>query len=258
MSTRDLGITTRALLVAIFEIDNQFDSGTPQTISNILSRWGLEDYEKIGDNYRLETQQYIARVKELSALVFHQFNSLVLKALYNDVQDTLKADGKLTPLQTEIVTILYELWQDKLNHNISKFIPADLETVYEPQNGLMALGYLFWIAVICDGEVHETELQALRRNINAWQSENARLIIGAINTLNISDLRIFESFAYRELPGNIKESVINIANYLKTTEYSGARKIMLHQFTAIIKADAKIHPNELWLRNTLKEVWSDL
>ena len=132
----------------------------------------------------------------------------------------------------------------------------------KPQNKLFALGIIFYCAVKIDGNIDCQELIQIRRNLELWDNNSARLILEAINFAEYYNSRGQITNLFNNIKTGLSEEeqvlLSNSITYLKENEKPNIRKIMYNQIMSILKADSKIHENERWLFNKLKEIWFDI
>ncbi|EQC47356.1 hypothetical protein M900_0892 [Bacteriovorax sp. Seq25_V] len=232
----------------------------------ILKRWNLgEDAYEIGffgeEPFERSLEATYKEVNAFSQDLLIGMDEVVLTVLFSDLCDVIYSDGEIGEHEKELLNILKNNWKSVLDKELDSVLKIQPGENILPQNSLVALGYLFLITMKSDGVIDKSEISKLRANLKVWNNENARLILAAINiaenAVESNDiLKIFEEQSY--FNDEIKNLIVRCLEYLKENEYVGVRRIMYQQLMGVILADSKIHNNERWIREKIREIWDDI
>lgn len=265
MKQIDVYIRTWSLLRIFYFIGNDTNDVTKEKFLDVLKRWNLgEDSMEINffseEPLNKSKKSLLEEVKDYAKDLEQRMDAVVLTILLKDLNDILLVDGRLNDIEREAIGLLESIWDDKLIPIESFRFSAASDKEFLPTNSLFALGFLFLKSMKADGHIDKLELSKLRDNLSIWNNENARMILAAVNLAesSIGSKNILKMFTDEAFNENVKRSILNCIRYLKVNEYVGVRRIMYEQIMGIIKADSKVHKNENWIREKLREEWDDI
>jgi len=247
----------------LYELDNKKDELSFQKFKTIIDKWSLGRYS-IANDFLLKEKnskhELKSKIEQLAKELKENLSSEGLTILYKDLEEVILADGVLSDIESEVISIIKKIWKDKLV-DINSIITNIFKDNNIIQNNLFALGYLFYTAVKIDGNIDKLELMQVRRNLEAWDNHAARIIIESVNFFEFATSRNnFIDVFYNDygVPDEEKNKIVNCIKYLRENEVTEVRKIIYEQVMAIIKADSQITDSERWLSSQMRNIWDDI
>ncbi len=254
------------ILAAAYKLDNRNTEEQKPKLLAIIEKWTLGrnqlDHDGIISTIHKQNLKECKKIIiDNARLLKEEMSPEGLSILYNDMKDVFMVSGIMSE-EEEVLGLIEKEWTEK--GLIKEKLAAHFFDInkYELQNNLFALGIIFYSAIKIDGNIDDQELIQIRRNLELWDNKSARLILEAINFAEFynSNGQITDLFKSIQtgLSEPEKEILLKSIRYLKENEQQNVRKIMYEQILTIIKADSKIHENERWLCDQIKEIWCDI
>ena len=250
------------LMKIVAFIDGQPDDSTRACLDAILPKWCsgklFENFEEM-NGLKIET----ADEKSIEKLIIECLEVLLLELdkssfqiLKEDLQSIVMADKKITEKEDFAMSIINEYLE-------FVDIPIDGKSYHFEDSMSIdrAIGILYCFMMCVDGTIAAEEESVVKEILKKWDDLSARKILYVFE--NNRDLR-------KKLLGNLENVDISVLNdrglikvkqaiaYLKDNAERNLKLIFIDHLAKIAKADNKIHPNERYFWELIKNEWKDL
>tara|TARA_B100001964_G_C14122899_1_gene549164 strand:+ start:400 stop:1134 length:735 start_codon:yes stop_codon:yes gene_type:complete len=235
------------LLNAINLLDNKSDIKPQERFKEIYNKWCLgrcKKEEDFDDELPRNKDGLIEIIEKKSIVLKNDLSSEGLTILFNDIKDIVNADDIVSDDERLVIEKIKKIWGSKM-FDLDEVVGTVLQDRSSlDAKTLFALGFIFYGAMKIDNDIDKSELIQIRRNLEIWDSDKARIILEAINLSEFSNSE--------------QDALRNAIIYIKDKETKEVRKIMYDQIIAILKSDSKITPEERWLHKLLRKIWNDI
>lgn len=203
----------------------------------------------------LSDKNAIATIKSLTHEIHKHIEPILINLVCIDIHRACMADGKISPLEQQALEATYSILEPQIKKNKQTGFYNVIGMEFKPKHTLIALGYLFWAAVVIDGHIDASEKDKIIENLKAWRDENSRVLFSALKLARIINKAHSKKNKNIFKNENFKKSIINCIDFLKQNEPTVKLEFMKKQIIKILQADGHIHKNEQWLYNKLNEYW---
>ena len=264
MNTNEIDDKIHHLLIMLFDLNTNKGPLPRRQFKKLVKKWQLGSASKKSkktqpdENFKhLGVEEKINKIKCLVEFLSQNIEPILIHLLYVDVRRVCMVDGQIDHSEEQALNEIEKILAPYIKINKQQGFYNIADYIFTPKHSLVALGYLFWAAVVIDGHIDESEKDKVVENLGAWRDENARSLFSALKLARIIN-NSHEIFKHKDeifVNNNFKKSIQNCIGFLKQNEPEVRLKLMRNQIVKILKADGHIHDNEKWLYEELNNNW---
>ena len=264
MNTNEIDSKIHQLLMMLFDLNTNKGAVPKRQFKKIIAKWqlGTIGHKAVGtqvdENFAASSiEEKINTIKGLVVYLSHNIEPILVHLLYVDVRRVCMVDGQIDHSEELALNEIEKILAPYIKINKQQGFYNIADYIFTPKHNLVALGYLFWAAVVIDGHIDENEKDKVIENLGAWRDTNARSLFSALKLARIIN-NSHEIFKYKSeifVNTNFKKSIQNCIEFLQKNEPEVRLKLMRDQIVKILKADGHIHENEKWLYEELNKNW---